>query len=304
MELNDEGVELVAELLGLPKEKVLEIVPADDAPTQFKALGTAAIKKARDEGHQKGTGQTSKTLLAAIKAEFDVELTGSTPAEIAKSLKEAVAEQGSEGMSEEAIKASDTYKELQAEAARKEAKKQKDIEKGIKEGIKQQEEVFKKELKAVKKSGYLTEIEIAAGEYAEKEGLVLSSDPDTRRRQIKALIKEGLSDFDVDKDEDGDFILTKDGQPATKDGRSMTIEDAFRSGDYLFNKQTVKQRESSALDPKNPGGGPKGEFKHFKGEVPKDEVEMNALRVKLNYREISREALEEAESAYKASKSA
>lgn len=304
MELNDEGVELVAELLKLPKEKVLEIVPADDAPAQFKKLADAAIKTARDEGHQKGTGKISKDLLAALKAEFDIDLTGNTPAEIAKSLKDAVAEQGSEELTEEVVKASEWYKELQADAARKEAKRVKEIEKGIKDGTKVAEENFKKELKAVKKSGYLTEIEIAAGEYLEKEGAILSDDPATKKRQIKAFLKESLTDLDVEKDDDGDFVLTKDGMPATRDGKAVTIEDAFSEGSYLFPKKTVQQRQSSQLDPKNPGGKGTTEFKHFKGVVPKDETEMNDLRTKKLYGELSGEAFKEAETAYNASKTA
>lgn len=305
MELNEEGVALVAELLKLPKEKVLEIVPADDAPAQFKKLADAALKTARDEGHQKGTGKTSKDLLSALKAEFDIDLTGVTPAEIAKSLKEAVAEQGSNELTEEVVKASEWYKELQADAARKEAKRVKEIEKGIKEGTKAAEENFKKELKAAKKSGYLTEIEIAASEYLEKEGAILSDDPEKRKKQIKTFLKESLSDMDVEKDEDGDWIFTKDGLPASKDGKAVTLDDAFAAGDYLFNKKTVQQRESSNLDPKNPGGkGGKQEFKHWKGEVPKDDQEMQAITTKRVNREISPEEYNEVNAAYKASKAA
>lgn len=306
MELNDEGVDLVSKLLGIPKEDVAKIVPADDAPAQFIAMGKAAIKTARDEGHQKGYGKTAKELLAALKAEFDIDLTGTTPAEIAKSLKEAVSEQGSDELTEDAVKASEWYKELQADAARKEVRRAKEIEKGIKEGTKAAEENFKKELKAAKRSGYLTEIEIAAGEYLEKEGAILSDDPDKRKKQIKMFLKESLADLDVDKDDDGDFILTKDGLPATKDGKSITLDDAFAGADYIFNKKTVKQRESTGLDPNNPGGGKGGstEFKHFKGEVPKDENEMNQLRIKKINREISDEEYKEAEAAFKASNAA
>lgn len=305
MELNDEAVDLVAGLLNLSKEKVLELAPADDAAAQFAALGAKNLKDARDEGHKKGTKLTAKSVASAFKAEFDIDLTGETPAELAKSLKENLSEFDSDELSEEAVKGSEWYKELQADKTRLEQQKDKAIDKEVKKRLTEERATMQREIKAAKRTGFMTEIEVAAAKWLEAEGAILSDDPEKRGKQIRELAKR-VEAFDFEKDEDGEFLFTKDGEPLkNKDGHGMGLGDIFRENDFLFNYKTVQQRRSSELDPRNPGGGGNGGFQHFKGEVPKDEAGMNKLRNEFMYeRTITREALKEAEDAYNASKTA
>lgn len=302
MELNEEAVSLLASILNVSSEKIKEYAEGEEAEKQLKELNANNLKKRFDEGHKKASKLTSKTYTDALKAEFDVDITGETPEDIARNFKEAISDRDADDISEETIKSHPAYKALQSEKTRVEQDKLKEVEKEVKKRVKETEEKFKSDLKAAKKLGIMSEAELEAERWLTESGAILHADPEKRKKQIKELAKK-LESYDLEKDEDGGFLISKDGTPLTKDGHNAKLTDVFREYDYLYSFQEVKQRESTKLDPKNPGGGNK-QFEHFKGVVPKDDKEMSDLRIKRVNREISPEAFKEVEAAYEATKTA
>lgn len=285
--------------LGISEEKAQEILDSEDAEQQIKSLNADNLKKKFDEGHKKASKLTSKQLVDALKAEFDIDLSGETAQELAQSLKEQISDREAEDVSEETIKAHPAYKALQSDLTRKDQDFNKAVEKKVKEQVKEKEAQYQKDLKAAKRQGLMTEAEVEAERWLTENNAVLSTDPEKRKKQIKELARK-LDSYDLEKDEDGSFLISKDGTPLTnKEGHNAALPDIFGEYDYLFNFQTTQQRQSTQLDPKNPGGnGQQKVFQHYKGEVPKTEQEYKALEIKAVNREISREAFKEVEAAW------
>lgn len=299
MELNEQAAAILAAILNVPVSKVKEYAEAEDAEQQIKDLNAANLKKKFDEGHKKASKLTSKSLIEAIKAELDIDVSGETPQELAAALKETLSDRDASDISEEAIKASAPYKDLQAKVTRSEQDVNKIVEKKVNERVKEEKDKFDKELKQAKKSSQLSKVETEFVKWAEKEGVILNSDPEKRDKQIRKYVKDLTDSLDLDEDEDGRPLLSKDGTPLTnKDGHNASFSDVFRDNDYLFVFKTVQDRQSSNLNPNANGGNQSKKFEHYKGEVPKDEKGLQDLRIKAVNREISREALKEVEAAY------
>lgn len=302
MELSEQAAAILAAILNVPVSKVKEYAEAEDAEQQIKDLNAANLKKKFDEGHKKASKITSKNLIEAIKAEFDIDLSGETPQELAVSLKESLSDRDADDISEETIKASSAYKSLLAEKTRTEQEVNKQVEKKVKEQVKEKEAEFQKTIKQVKKSSLLTEVEREAEKWLEKEGAILSADPERRMKQIKEFAKK-VDAYDLDKDEDGNFLISKaDGTPATnKDEHNASLSDIFRENDYLFNFKTVEERKSSGLNPNGGGNSSSKKFEHWKGEVPKTKAELDAIELKYVMKDKdapTRDALKEVQAAY------
>lgn len=286
--------------LGLESvEKAQEILDSEDGLQQIKELNAANLKKARDEGDSKGRGMVIKEFKKAAKAEYSVDITSEKPDEILESLKESMAGQQAEEVSEETIKAHPAYKALEGDRLKDQQKFNKEVEKKANELSKDVKADYEKQLKQVKKSGFLTELEIEAKEWLLKEGAILNSDPEKQKKQIQKFVRDIAEANDLDKDEDGKILFSKDGSPVTNShGHNATAHDLFRDNDFAFSFKTVEERKSSGLNPNGGGNSQQKKFEHYKGEVPKDEAGMNELRNKRVNREISPEAFKEVEAAY------
>jgi len=290
-------IQLFAATLNIKPEKFAEIEEAEDAEAQIKELSKAALTKKFNEGHGKGLSKGTKELVEAIKSELGVDFSGTTGQEMAESLKSAVAEIEGAELTEEAIKGSDVYKAAIAEKVKLEQNFNKAVEKEVKKQSAAEREALQKELKAAKKSSIKTELEVVAEKWLEDEGALLSDDPARRKRQIKEFVNK-LDAYDIEKDEDGDYMFTKDGNAINNaEGHNAKVSDIFRENDYLFNFNKTKPRTSTGLNPSG-SGTPKGKFEHFKGTLPTNEAEMDALRMERVNGKISREAFKEAEAAY------
>lgn len=290
-------IQLFAATLNIKPEKFEEIVEAEDAETQIKELSKTALKKKFDEGHGKGLSKGTKELVDAIKSELGVDFSGTTGQEMAESLKGAVSEIEGAELTEEAIKNSDVYKAAVAERVKLEQNFNKAVEKKANEKVAAEKEALQKELKAAKKGSIKAKLEVVAEKWLEEEGALLSDDPARRKRQIKEFVNK-LDAYDIDEDADGDYLFTKDGNAVNNaQGHNAKVADIFRENDYLFNFNKTKPRTSTGLNPSG-GGNPKGKFEHFKGNMPTNEAEMDALRLDRVNGKISREAFKEVEAAY------
>lgn len=292
--------------LGLDSEaKAQEILDSEDAEQQIKELNAGNLKRIREESHKKGQGIADKAFRSAIKSKFGVEIEAGLPAdEIASQLKESVSGQEAEELSEETVKAHPAYKSLESERLRDKQLFNKEVEKKVNEKVKEERERFDSELKKTKKSSYMSELEIEATQWLTDEGAILHSDPEKRKKQIQKFVKEIAEANDLDKDDEGKFLFSKDGNPLTNShGHNASVHDLFRDNDYMFSYQKTQQRQSTQLDPNGSGGG-QARFQHFKGDVPKNEQEMKAIELKRVNREISVEAFKEVQAAYEASKPA
>lgn len=292
-------------VLGLESDaQAQEILDSENAEQQIKELNAANLKRKLDEGDKKGRGMASKDFKKAMKNTYGVDVAGETPDEMLESLKESVTGEQADEVSEDTVKAHPAYKALLDERLKAEQKFNKEVEKKVNEKVKEERERFDQELKKTKKSSYLTELEVQAKEWLVNEGAILHSDPEKQKKQIQKFVKEIAEANDLDKDSEGKFLFSKDGNALTNShGHNATVQDLFRENDYMFSYQKTQQRQSSGLDPNGSGGGQR-KFEHFKDEVPKNEAEFNALRIKRVNREITPEAFKEAEAAYEASKTA
>lgn len=299
-----ELLKIIAKLLNISEDKAKEFVDKEDEDGLID-LNKANLDKRFDDGHKKASKLSTKKLVDALKSELDVEIKGESPEEIAESFKEAIENRSADDISEEQIKASDTYKDLLTQFNKKEGEINKIVDKKVKEAVKEKEKEFADGLKRAKRQAIDSELELEAEKWLVENNAILSTDPAKRKKQIKELAVKLASD-EVEKDSDGSYLISKaDGTPYTnKDGHNATLADRFSEFDYLFNFQEVQQRQSSGLPPAGPGRSGGVEFKHFKGDVPKDEAGLNDLRIKRVNREISAEAYQEAETAYKANQTA
>lgn len=305
MELNEEAVQLLAAILNVSASEIKEMAESEEGEKQFKDRNAANLKKKFDEGHKKASKLTSKSYSDALKQAFDVDISGETPEEIANSVKEAVSDRDADDVSEETIKAHPAYKALLDDRLKDQQKFNKEVEKKVKEQVREQKEHFEQELKKTKKSSYLSELEIEARQWLVDEGAILHSDPEKQKKQIQKFVKEIAEANDLDKDEEGKFMFSKDGSPLTNSqGHNATVQDLFRDNDYMFSYQKTQQRQSTGLDPNKTGGNGNAKFQHYKGDIPKSDAELNALRFKAANKEISKEAFKEVEQAYEATKSA
>lgn len=304
MELNEVAVSLLAAILNVKPEQVQEMAESEEAEKQFKELNASNLKKKFDEGHKKASKLTSKDFATALKSAFDVDVAGESPEEIAASIREALSDRDADDISDDVIKAHPLFKAEAEKNLRNEQQFNKAVEKKVKEQVKEKEADYQRQLKEAKRSGIMTEAEVAAERWLTDNNAILHSDPEKRKRQIKELAKK-LDSYDLEKDEDGQFMISKDGTPLTnKEGHNASLSDVFQEHDYLFNFQTVQQRQSSQLNPNANGRTQTQQFQHYKGDVPKTDAEMEALSFKAANREISKEAYKEVAAFYEASKTA
>ncbi len=292
-------------VLGLDSDaQAQEILDSDNAEQQIKELNAANLKRKLDEGDKKGRGMASKDFKKAMKNTYGVDVAGETPDEMLESLKESVTGEQADEVSEDTIKAHPAYKALLDEKVKVEQRQNKEVEKRVKELVKEDRDKYEKELKKAKTEVYLTDLEIEAKEWLIEQGAILHADPEKQKKQIKKFVKDSVDGKDLDRDEDKKYLFSKDGNPLTNShGHNATVQDLFRENDWMFSYQKTQQRQSSGLDPNGSGGGQR-KLEHYKGEVPKNEAEFNALRIKRVNREITPEAFKEAEAAYEASKTA
>lgn len=299
-----ELLKIIAKLLNISESKAQEFIDKEDEDGLIE-LNKANLDKRFDDGHKKASKLSTKKLVDALKAELDVDVKGETPEEIAESFKEAIENRSADEISEEQIKASDTYKDLLTQYNKKDGEINKQVDKKVKEALKEKEKEYEVNLKKARRQAIDSDIELEAERWLTENKAILSTDPAKRKKQIKELAAKLAAD-EVEKDSDGSYLISKaDGTPYTnKDGHNASLADRFSEFDYMFNFQEVQQRSSSGLPQGGPGKPGNFEFKHFKGDVPKDEQELNNLRIKRVNREISPEAFQEAEAAYKASQPA
>jgi hypothetical protein len=303
MELNEVAKNLLAAILNVSPDKVAEMAESEEAEQQFKELNATNLKKRFDDGHKKGVKFSSKEYIAALKSSLDVDVSGESPEDIANSIKEALSDRDADDISEEAVKAHPLFKAESEKSLKLEQSFNKEVEKKAKVLVKEKETEFERKLKEAKRSGFLTEAEMAAEKWLTENNAILSPDPEKRKKQIKELAKK-LDAYDLDKDEDGQFLISQGATPVlNKEGHNASLSDVFQEYDYLYNFQTVQQRQSTGINPNAPSSGNNG-FKHYKGEVPKDEAGMNELRTKKLYGELTADAYKEVEAAYVASKTA
>ena len=303
MELKD-FVKATARILGISESKVQAYADkaGEDVDTDIEELVEASrtnLTKKFDEGHKKATALTTKTVAEAISTALDLEITAKTPEELAAALKTELESKGGDGLTEDAVKNSEAYKTLQADLLRSQQDGNKEVEKRVKAALKEKEAEFKKEIRTAKRSAIDTKLEKQAEEYLTEKGAILNADPAKRKLQIKEFVKK-LNDYDVEGDEDGEFVFSKDNKPKTNaDGHNAKLTDLFEENDWMFSYQDVQNRQSTGLPP-NQQRPPAGGFKHYKGEVPKSEAEMDTLRMKFAGKEIGRDAYLEVKEAYEA----
>lgn len=303
MELNDQAKSILAAVLGVKVEEITKIAETEEAEQQFKDMNKAKLDKLRDESHKRGAGMVKKAFKSAIKSNFDLDIDLDLEADdIATKLSEHISERGAENISEESIKASPVYKSLQSDLTRAQQDQNKIVEKKVKELVKEEKEKFDKELKQAKKSSQLSKVETEFVKWAEKEGVILNSDPEKRDKQIRKYVKDLTESLDLDEDEEGRPLLSKDGTPLTnKDGHNASFSDVFRDNDYLFVFKTVQERQSSNLNPNGGGNNQQKKFEHYRGEVPKTQAEFDALQLKYVNKEKdapSRDAFKEVQAAF------
>lgn len=293
-------LKLLAKVLNTSEAKIKEYLEGDEGEDAVIQIGADALKKRFDEGHKKALGKGVKELVEALKAEFDFDVTGTTPDEITASIKAGFETIKGSDISEETIKASDTYKELQTQLARKDQETNKLVEKRAKELVKDKEVEWKAEIKKAKRQVVETDLYVLAENWLKKKNAILHEDADKRRKQIQLLAKQ-LESHDLEKDSDGKYLISKDGSPIlNKSGHNATLDDVFEEHDHLYVYQDVKQRRSSGLDPNGKTGGSGSDFKHFKGEVPKSKEEMDKIYLDFSYGKIEKDAFQEVKTAYEA----
>lgn len=298
MELQD-LINALARVLNVKPDQVQQWMDGENGEDAMVQHNSDNLKKKFDEGHKKAAKIARKEIADALSSAFDVDITGTTAEEIASALKSGITPETD--LSEDAIKKTDTYKQLVAENTRLQQDQNKEVEKRVKESLKEKEAEYKKGLREASRKAINSELELAAERWLTDNNAILNDDPDKKRKQIRELVNK-LSDVEIEKDDDGGYLISKDGKPLTnKDGHNASIQDQFQEYDYLFRFQDVQERKSSGLDPKNPGGKTGNPtFQHYKGEVPKDTKGMDELRMKYVSKQLSREAFKEAEAAFEA----
>lgn len=296
MELQD-LINALARVLNVKPSQVQQWMDEENGEDAIAQHNSENLKKKFDEGHKKAAKIARKEIADALSSAFDVDITGTTAEEIASALKSGITPDVD--LSEDAIKKTETYKNLVAENTRLQQDQNKEVEKRVKESLKEKEAEYKKGLREASRKAINSELELAAERWLTDNNAVLNEDPEKKRKQIRELVNK-LRDVEIEKDDDGGYLISKEGKPLTnKDGHNATIQDQFREFDYLFRFQEVKERKSTGLDPKNPGGNPGNQaFQHFKGEVPKDEAGMNAIRMDYVNKKIDNAAYKEVEKAY------
>lgn len=294
-------LKIIARLLNIKEvDKVKAMIEAEDGEDAVTTLSGAILKAKFEEGLKKGIGKSLKDLVSTFANEFDFDVTGSTIEEITASVKSGFENRDGSDISEDQVKASDTYKKLQSELTRAEQNQNKIVEKKVKEALTVKENEFKEGIKKAKRQAIDSELEVEAEKWLVDNKALLSEDKVKRRKQIKELAAK-LANDEIEKDEDDNFLISKDGAPITnKLGHNATLADRFSEYDYMFHFQEVQQRQSSGLPPGGVQGGGNAQFKHFKGEVPKDDVGMNKIRMEYNENKISRDEYKEVEIAYNA----
>jgi hypothetical protein len=294
----EELLKVISRLLNVSVEKAKEIADGEDGEGKLIDLNKEIHKKKFDDGHKKATARGLKDFTDAIGSELDITVSGSTPEEILSSIKEGLSANGS-AVTDDQIKGSDLFKELQSQLTKATQDQNKIVEKRVKEETRKQKETFESELKSAKRGALNSELYSKAEQWLTEKGAILHEDSAKRQKQIKELVNK-LSDLDIDKDDDG-FIFTKDGQAKTnKDGHNAKIDDVFGEYDYLFNFKTGQQRQSPGLDPNGHQQPGNNNFKHFKGDVPKTKEEMDKIHTDFIYGNIDKEAYQEVNTAYEA----
>lgn len=301
MKLED-AIKLIAKLLNITEAKVQSYIDSENVEESVEALlelNRNNLKGKLDEGHKKGLKQATKKLVDTLKSEFDLDISGDTPEAIAESLKGSLESRSADDISEETIKVSQAYKDLQAQLTRETQDRNKLVEKEVSKQIKEKKKEFDEGLKKAKRGSIDSRIEAAAKDWLIEQKAILPSDPAEQKLFIKDFAKKLASD-DIEEDEDGNFLISQNGSPViNKEGHNATLSDRFSNYKYLFARQSVQQRESSQLDPNGGGGSGQSEFKHFKGVVPTNAAEMSKIQMDFSNNVISPEAYKEAKAAYK-----
>ena len=290
-----ELLKIISKLLNISEARAQEFIDQDDEDAVTR-LNAENLKKKFDEGHKKAIGQGLKDLVKTFSTEFDFDVTGSTPEEIIASVKAGFENRDPSDITEEVIKGSDAYKELQSELTRTQQNQNKLVEKKVKEVVKEKEVEFNKNLSKAKREALNSELYIKAEKWLTDKKAVLSTDPVKRQKQIKELADK-LGSFEIEKDGDG-YLISKDGTPETRDGHNASLEHVFNDYDYLYTFQEVQSRESTGLPAGGVQGGGQTNLKHFKGEIPKDEAGLNKVRMDYAEKKISKEAYQEVTGAY------
>ncbi|CAG5001918.1 hypothetical protein DYBT9275_02767 [Dyadobacter sp. CECT 9275] len=290
-------LKIISQILGIPVAQAKELIEAEDGEKAVADLSKENLKKKFDAGHKKGMGQSAETLAKAISDELEIDVNGSTPADIASSLKTAFETRSAEGISEETVKGTEAYKALQADLTRAQQEQNKLVEKKVKEALKEKEADYQKNLKAAKREALNTELTARAEKWLTDNNAILHKDPEKRRLQIKELVDK-LGSFEIERDGET-FLISKDGQPLTdQSGHNAGLDQVFKDYDHLFHFQEVQQRQSSGLPAGGIQSGGQSKFTHFKGKVPENQDEMNKINLEYAEKKISREAYQEVKAAF------
>lgn len=214
LEKTDE-VEVLTDLLSEDRERVSKLTPkpGEDGPSKFQ------------EGYKKAKKEERAALEKEVKEQYGIEsdLTGKDLIEHIVTTKAAEASKGKKGeMTEDEIKVSPVYRNLEKSLAKQLADKETEWEKKLTDAEKG---FAKKETFGSFKDEALKEL----------AGLkpILSKDETRARNQREAFAKELLSEGLEIVKEDGDFLLLKDGK-RMDDGHGNPV----KWKDYVREKAT------------------------------------------------------------------